>query len=214
MTDIFNLDISPFIIIHGKSRSGKSYFLKQIIPKQFKKKFHLVKYINPSFFSMDKKEQEDYKKWFGSHNIFTDSKKVENPEFFDNLISELEQWKIKNPKKKCLLLIDDLGFLFSKLKRQDGDFLDKIASRFRHIGTCCILIQDILQVSNFVRKNTTHIVLTKTLNTDVIEALYKSFNCGLDKKEFFKLFKDTFQNDKKYIKLFINNYETKIKVIK
>ncbi len=209
---MFNLDeINPMVLICGKSRSGKSHFGNRCFDTVFKKKFHKIILVDASAFDnpLFKCNKLD------SNDMYGDSKQIEKPEFFENLVEELKEYKIDNPSHKILLYIDDLGFLFQKLKRRDGDFLDKIASKFRHIGTCCILIQDLTQISNFVRKNATHIVFTKTSNNDVKELAYKNYNCGMNKKEFIKLWDDTFRGDNnRYTKLFINNYIDEIKIIK
>lgn len=213
--DIFDLKINPFIVICGRSRTGKSYFLEDIIPGTFGKKYDSIKYVNPSFYTMKEVEKRKYINWFGVKNIYDNPKEIETPEFFEKLLDEMTEYKKNNPDKKILLLVDDLGFLFQKIKRKDGDFLDKIASRFRHIGTCCILIQDLTQISNFVRKNTTHLVMTNTMNKDVLDMAYTAFNCGYDKKEFFNKFRMAFSGEQnRYTKIFINVFKNKISIIK
>ena len=213
--DIFDLHINPFIVICGKSRSGKSHFLEDIIPGTFGKKYDSIKYVNPSFYTMKEVEKRKYINWFGKPNIYYNPKEIETPEFFEKLLDEMTEYKKSNPDKKILLLVDDLGFLFQKIKRKDGDFLDKIASRFRHIGTCCILIQDLTQISNFVRKNTTHLVMTNTMNNDVLDISYTAFNCGYEKKDFKNIFITAFSGEQnRYTKIFINVFKNKISIIK
>lgn len=202
-----NLDINPLILITGASRTGKSYFLESIMKKTFGRKYDKIVYLNPSFKISSTRQQ--WIDWIGRENIHHDDTKIENPEYIENIIKDLQKLKQNDKGMEILFVMDDLGPLFSKLKRKDGDFLDKMASRFRHIGTCICLIQDLTQVSKFVRKNTTHIVFCKTTNNSVIDLACEDFSNGMEKKEIKQLFRKTFFGDlkKKYNKILINVYD-------
>lgn len=169
----------PFrMILNGRSGSGKSNVLANMLRKFYYRYFDKVFICSPTyqtdpvFESINFNEERAY-------DTFNDSI-LEN--IIDNLKydEENEEYYEKRPKVQSLLIIDDMAFS-DELFKKNSEF-NKFFLKARHLNCSIILLTQILTgLSKSIRVNATHLITFKIQNQSERNLVYQQMNVNKEK---------------------------------
>lgn len=180
-----------FNIFLGKSGSGKTYFMIQLINRYYANEFDRILIYAPEYHS--NRNESNYRNLRAKIPavIFAYFKMEE----IEKVIKSIPYYK--EGGKRTLIIFDDCVKHFAKYLRNDDNFLANIAMNGKHKGiSCFVLSQSLKNVGTTLRTSSTAVFLFKTSYLPEIEK-YADFT-GLNKRNFKKMYTDMVWNKQGY----------------
>ena len=171
-----------FNIFLGKSGSGKTYFMVQLIKKFYAKEFDRIIIYAPEYYSERNKSNYQTLRGLPTQIVLCTYFKKEEVE---KIITKTPYYQTGG--SRTLLIFDDCVKHFTKYLRHDDNFLSNIAMNGKHRGiSCFILSQSLKNIGTTLRTSITAVFLFKTNYVMEVEK-YADFT-ALSKKQFKEIY--------------------------
>jgi chromosomal replication initiation ATPase DnaA len=183
-SDLYNLEFPATILVYGEPKSGKTYFVLNLL-KDIKKHFdEIIMYLGakdsaPSFLNLIEQKKNPIIKILFNYNE-TDlndyCKKLED--------RQLELIKMKKTPKRILLLADDIYSFpsFMRTNRQNPSVIEKLFANYRHLNLSIIITsQRLKQIIPSVRSMFKYAFVCSLGKADIEELSKENENIYFDK---------------------------------
>lgn len=185
-SDLYNLEFPATILVYGEPKSGKTYFVLNLL-KDIKQHFdEVIMYLgakdsSPSFLELAEKNKKPTIKIlfnYDEKDLNDYCNKLEN--------AQISLIKMNKTPKRILLLADDIYSFpaFMRTNRQNPSVIEKLFANYRHLNMSVIITsQRLKQIIPSVRSMFKYAFVCSLGKSDINELCEENENTYFNKKQ-------------------------------